>query len=104
MTQHDDAVALRHMPDDAHTARRLAEGRSRDDLDSAEMLQLAPTRAVEVIGEAARRVTEARRTMDPHIPWREITGPRPRQYPAALGWSWAAVEHRAGCDGPWRII
>lgn len=78
MTQHDDTIALRHMLDFAHTARRLADGRSREDLDSQEMLQLALTRAVEVIGEAAKRVSDARRDMHPQIPWREITGTRDR--------------------------
>jgi len=78
MTQHDDTVALRHMLDYAHTARRLADNRTRADLDADEMLQLALTRAVEVIGEAARRVSEERRIMHPQIPWREITGTRDR--------------------------
>ena len=78
MTQHDDTVALRHMLDYAYTARRLADGRTRADLDTDEMLQLALTRAVEVIGEAARRVSEEGRNIYAQIPWRAITGTRDR--------------------------
>jgi uncharacterized protein with HEPN domain len=78
MTRHDDTVALRHMLDYAQTARRLTAGRKRDDLDADEMLHLALARAVEVIGEAATRVSDATRQANPNIPWSQITGTRNR--------------------------
>jgi uncharacterized protein with HEPN domain len=78
MTQHDDTVSLRHMLDYAHTARRLADGRSREELDSDEMLQLALTRAVEVIGEAAKRVSPERQKKHPNIQWPQIMAARNR--------------------------
>lgn len=78
MPQHDDMVALRHMLDYAHTARRLANSRVRQDLDANEMLRLALTRAVEVIGEAASRVSPVRQQANPNIPWAQITGTRNR--------------------------
>lgn len=78
MSRRDDSVALRHMLDYARTARRLANDRSREELATDEMLRLALTRAVEVIGEAARRVSTEGRTRYADIPWSKITGTRDR--------------------------
>jgi uncharacterized protein with HEPN domain len=78
MTRHDDRVTLRHMLDYAQIARRLIAGRTRQDLDADEMFHLALTRAVEVIGEAAARVSDATREAHPNIPWSQITGTRNR--------------------------
>lgn len=78
MPRHDDRTALAHMLEYAQTARRLAIGRTRADLDADEMLRLAMTRAVEVIGEAAVRVSEAGRQAHSNIPWSQITAARNR--------------------------
>jgi uncharacterized protein with HEPN domain len=56
MSQHDPLVALRHMLDHAREAAELARGRSRTDIDTDRLLQLALTRLVEIVGEAASRV------------------------------------------------
>jgi len=53
MSQHDPLVALRHMLDHASEAVGLARGKTRQDLDSDRLLQLALTRLVEIVGEAA---------------------------------------------------
>lgn len=42
------------------------------------MKQLALTRLVEIIGEAARRVSESTIRNNPDIPWSDITGMRNR--------------------------
>ena len=42
------------------------------------MLMLAPTRLLEIIGEAAKNVFEPTRALAPAIPWREIAGTRDR--------------------------
>ena len=78
MSRHDDRMSLRHMLEYARTARRLVEGRTRPDLNSDEMLRLALTRAVEVIGEAAKRVSVTCRQQQPGIPWDAVTGTRDR--------------------------
>jgi uncharacterized protein with HEPN domain len=52
MSQRDPHVALRHMLDHASEAVSLARGKSRPDLDSDRLLQLALTRLVEIVGEA----------------------------------------------------
>jgi len=48
MSQHDPHVALRHMLDHASEAVSLLSGKSRPDLDSDRLLQLALTRLVEI--------------------------------------------------------
>ena len=73
------AVArLRHMREAAEKAIAYTVGRDRSILDSDEMRTLAVVRLVEIIGEAARAVSEPTRTQFPEISWREIVGTRDR--------------------------
>jgi uncharacterized protein with HEPN domain len=78
MSQHDPLVALRHMLDHAREAVELAQGRSRADLDADRLLQLAVTRLVEIVGEAASRVRAEVQDRHPALPWREAIGARNR--------------------------
>ena len=57
---------------------RFTAGRERSALDSDEMLLFAVVRAVEVVGEAASKVTQETCDKYPHIPWRAIVGMRNR--------------------------
>jgi len=78
MTRHDDTVALRHMRDHAVEAVAASRGRSRADLDGDRLFALALTKLVEIIGEAANRVSSATRDVQPYIPWNQIVGTRNR--------------------------
>ena len=78
MTPHDDAARLSHMLDHARKAVQLAHGKIRADIDADELLGLAMTRLLEVIGEAAARVSQAARDHHPQIPWLSIAGMRNR--------------------------
>lgn len=78
MSRHDPALRLRHMLEYARTAKRLAQGRTRADLDADEMLRLALIRTVEVIGEAAAGIPESERERYPAIPWKPIIASRNR--------------------------
>ena len=51
---------------------------TREDLDGERVKQLALTRLVEIVGEAANRVSLARRERHPEIPWPQIIGMRNR--------------------------
>ena len=57
---------------------RFVAGASRSDLDENRMLAFALVRAIEVVGEAAGRVTEETRETFPDLPWREMAGMRNR--------------------------
>jgi len=54
----------------------LEEIRSVEALQGDEKTLLAIVRALEVIGEAAKRIPQAFRTKYPHVPWRGMTGMR----------------------------
>ena len=73
-----DRVRLRHMVDAMEAAARFAQGRSRADLDRDEMLRFALVRAVEVVGEAAGRLSPEAQAALPDVPWREIVAMRNR--------------------------
>ncbi|HOA23610.1 MAG TPA: DUF86 domain-containing protein [Aggregatilineales bacterium] len=75
MNKHD-RTRLLDMLDAARKAQAFAAGRSREDLDSDEMFAFALTRALEIIGEAAARVSQETRADLPQIPWRSIIGMR----------------------------
>ena len=75
--QHDE-IRLRHMLDAAKEAVKFAPGKSRKDLDNDRMLTLAITKSIEIIGEAASRVTEPCKAENENIPWSDISGMRNR--------------------------
>lgn len=69
----EDRVRIRHMIDAVESALRFVQGRCRADLDSDEMLHFALIRAIEIIGEAASKVSVKARSALPEVPWTEIT-------------------------------
>lgn len=78
MSRHDDGVRIQHMIDHAREAIDLASQRTRADLDRDRIFNLAMVRLLEIIGEAAARVTEVGRERYPRVQWPEIVGMRNR--------------------------
>jgi uncharacterized protein with HEPN domain len=78
MTQHDDVAYLARMLEMANTAQRITQGKTIEDLRNDEVLQLAVTNALSLIGEAARHVSPQVRTGTPNIPWNQVIGMRNR--------------------------
>ena len=72
----DDETRLRHMLDAAREAVGFAQGRSRADLDVDRMLMHTLVRCLEIVGEAASKVSQQQREAAPDVPWREIVGLR----------------------------
>lgn len=91
----EDTVLLRDMLDYAGKAVTAVRSRRRDDLDTDEILAAAVERFIEVIGEAASKVSEATRESIPGVPWHEIVGIRNR-----LIHGYAAVDH----DVVWAVV
>ena len=52
-----DAVRLRHMREAAFIALEMAAGHDREDLSTNTMLVMALTRCLEVLGEAASKIS-----------------------------------------------
>jgi len=78
MSDRDDVVFLGHMLDLAHKAVAKVEGVSREDSDADEDLRMVSAHLIQVIGEAASRVSEETKLGQPKIPWKEIVGMRHR--------------------------
>lgn len=76
--QHEDRVRWGHMIEAAEDALHFVAGRSRHDLDSDRMLLFAVVRALEIVGEAASKISPATRIAHPAIPWPAIIGMRNR--------------------------
>lgn len=91
----DDRWRVRQMIDSAQSALRFVSGRARDDLDADQMLLFAVVRAVEILGEAASKVSEEVRSAHGEIPWGAIIGMRNRLVHAYFeidtGVVWVAV-------------
>jgi uncharacterized protein with HEPN domain len=65
----DDEVRVRHLIEAAGKAVSYAAGRSCEDLDDDELLRLALTKLVEIVGEAAKHVSHDLRGSHPEVPW-----------------------------------
>jgi uncharacterized protein with HEPN domain len=72
----DELVYIGHMLDKAHEALSLVRGKIRQDYDRDTALRLALTHLIQVIGEAARRVSSQFRERHPEVPWDAIAGMR----------------------------
>lgn len=71
-----DAAYLWDMLDAARAIRDFTAGRTFHDYLGDQMLRRAVERSVEIIGEAAGRVSEALQGAHPEIPWRRVIAQR----------------------------
>jgi uncharacterized protein with HEPN domain len=78
MRPREDEALLRDMLDYARKAVSAVGRRSRPDLETDALLAAAVERFVEVVGEAATKVSEPEQRANPDIPWRDIIGMRNR--------------------------
>lgn len=74
----EDEVRIRHLVDAATKAVAYATDRTRRDLDNDELLRLALTKLVEIVGEAAKQVSPETRHVYPAVPWRAAARMRDR--------------------------
>lgn len=84
-----DRAHLADMLAAARDARMLAGGLNYDALMADVRTRLALERTLEIIGEAARRVSSATRNAHPQIPWSGIIGTR-----NALAHQYGAIDYR----------
>src|SRR5688500_18221820 len=91
----DDNVYVWDMLDAGEAVMSFTRGRSYDDYLNDRMLRSAVERQIEIIGEAARRVSPAFQAAHPHIPWRVITAQR-----HVLAHDYGEIHH----DKIWRVV
>lgn len=73
-----DLARLKHMLDSTQAILGFAKGKQRISLDRDLLFQSAVLRQLEIIGEAAGRISEKTKKKFPHIPWKELVGLRNR--------------------------
>ena len=78
MLPKEDAVRLYHMLESAREAVGYAENRTRKDLGADRQLTHSLVRCLEIIGEAARHISQESRDANPQIAWIDMIGMRNR--------------------------
>jgi uncharacterized protein with HEPN domain len=72
----DDASLLWDMLDAATKIRQFVSGKTNDEYGADELLQAGVERKLEIIGEAARKVSPGFQQEHPEVPWRGIISQR----------------------------
>lgn len=72
----EDRVRLQHMYDAGLAAVEFVSGVTRPDFDSDQMRVFAVLRALEIIGEAANKVSDELHAAVPQVDWSAIIGMR----------------------------
>ncbi|MBX3444106.1 MAG: DUF86 domain-containing protein [Planctomyces sp.] len=90
----DDRAALWDMLTAARAVVSLVDGKTLDNYVADLMLRSAVERQVEIIGEAARRVSREFQDKHPEIPWRPIQAQR-----QVLAHEYGEIKH----DRLWRV-
>lgn len=92
-----DLIRLRHMYDAAQEAIRFTSNETREALENNRLLVLALVKEIEIIGEAASRVSESGRKESPNIPWRDIIDMRNHlihaYFKVDLDQVWSTLQH-----------
>lgn len=68
----DDIVRLRHILDAAREALSFISGKARVDLNANRMLVLSLVKEIEIIGEAAGKISEETKNKYKAIPWLDM--------------------------------
>ncbi|RJP36418.1 MAG: DUF86 domain-containing protein [Phycisphaerales bacterium] len=92
--ERDDGAYIWDMLNAARAVSQFVAGRTIQDYAANLMLRSAVERQIEIIGEAARRVSTAFRAAHPQIPWRRIVGQR-----HVLDHDYAEIRH----ERLWRV-
>jgi uncharacterized protein with HEPN domain len=78
MSRHRDEVYLRHMLDHAREALDIRGQQSKEELKNSRVHQLALLHLVEIVGEAATKVSLETQSELNMLPWRGMVGMRNR--------------------------
>lgn len=71
-----DSSRLRHMVEAIHNVNQYMEGKAESDLADNSMLFFAVVKNIEIVGEAAYKLTLGFKEAHPKTPWRQIVAMR----------------------------
>lgn len=87
----DDLVFIRHILDEIHYLQNESQGLTFEDFESNETLKRAFSRSLEIIGEAAKNLSEEFKTRHLTVKWKEIAGLRDKLIHHYFGVNWKRV-------------
>lgn len=93
MSKHDSKVTLRQIIEHAERVQELCHDRTALELAANWQAAMAFERAMEIIGEAVKRLPEDLRAQHPEVPWRQIAGMRDR-----LSHGYDSVDYELLCN------
>lgn len=95
MSEKTDSIFIRHILDSIKDIEDFSKGLTKEELLSSRLRQSAIIREIEVIGEAAKNISENIKNKDKEIPWKAIIGARDKM-----------IHHYFGIDFEvvWKII
>lgn len=73
-----DKIRIQHMIDASDEALKFAENKTINDFRNNRMLVLSIVKDIEIIGEAASKISHDTKEKYSHIPWKDIIGMRNR--------------------------
>ena len=86
-----DVVFLKHILDEIDFVLTATSGKSLTDVLEDGMLQRACSRSIEIIGEAAKNVSNSLRKANPRIPWKQLAAMRDKLIHQYFGVNWVIV-------------
>jgi uncharacterized protein with HEPN domain len=95
-----DATYLRHMLDAADRVLSYIEGRGQADFHATPLLQDGVIRQIQVLGEAAKKLSPELRDAESQVPWKRVTGMREKLVHDYMGVDLHAVWLTATRDVP----
>ena len=74
----DDRIRIQHMIDAGEEALSFTSNVTKENFSKNRMLILSVIKDIEIIGEAATKISEETKLNYAHIPWKDIVGMRNR--------------------------
>ena len=76
MTEKKEDIFIRHILENIEKIEEFSKGLSKKDLENDELRKYAIVRAIEVIGEAVKNLSQEFKEKHKDIPWKDIIGTR----------------------------